>query len=117
MEHAGLALGAIAISTLALFAGTSRAASGSLCVAAKPACFTSLQAAIDAAQDGDVIHVDRGTFTGGVTIDKSIALLGSGAGTTTISGGGPVVTIGLAGAATQPTVRLDGLTITGGLNA
>jgi hypothetical protein len=111
-----LALGAIVISMLAASVGATRATAGSLCVGAKPPCFASLQAAIDAAQDGDIVHVGPGTFAGGVTIARSIDVVGSGGGTTTISGGGPVVTIGLAGAATQPSVRLTGLTITGGLN-
>jgi hypothetical protein len=87
-----------------------------LCVGAGHGCYPTIQAAIDAGQDGDIIHVGPGTFAGGLMIAKSIDVIGSGAGTTTISGGGPVVTIGLAGTATNPSVRLTGLTITGGLN-
>jgi hypothetical protein len=103
------------------FAATAGAASGRtlaapLCVGTGHGCYPTIQAAIDAAQDGDIVHIGPGTFTGGLTIAKSIDVIGSGAGTTTISGGGPVVTIGLAGTAANASVRLTDLTITGGLN-
>jgi hypothetical protein len=97
-------------------AASRRTLAASLCVGAGHGCYPTIQAAIDAAQDGDIVHVGPGTFAGGLTIAKSIDLIGSGAGTTTISGGGPVVTIGLAGTAANASVRLTGLTITGGLN-
>src|SRR5262249_46901437 len=40
---------------------------------------------------------------------------GAGAGRTIISGGGPVITIGKIFAASEPTVSIDGVTITGGV--
>jgi hypothetical protein len=50
-----------------------------------------------------------------VTIDVSIGLDGAGAGETTITGGGPVLTVGVFGAASEPTVSIDGVTLTGGV--
>src|SRR5207247_8863983 len=42
-------------------------------------------------------------------------LVGAGSDRTTISGGGPVLTIGTFGAASEPTVTIDGVAITGGV--
>lgn len=82
-----------------------------LCVGG-PDCYPTIQAALDAAQTGDTIRIGRGTFAGGVTIDRSVRLVGTAARSTTISGGGPVVTIGST--TTAPTVTLANLTVTGG---
>ena len=87
----------------------------SLCVGASPGCFPGLQAAIAAAHDGDTIHIGPGTFQGGVTIDVGVRIVGAGAGRTVINGGGPVLTIGEIFAPTEPTVSIDGVTITGGV--
>jgi len=103
----------LVMSMLAALAGAGRGAAASLCVGSKAPCLSSLQAAVDIAGDGDVIHVGPGTFAGGVVIGKSVDVIGSGASATTISGGGPVLTIGASGAAT---VRLVAITVTGGLN-
>jgi hypothetical protein len=87
-----------------------------LCVAhAAAECYSSIQAAVDAATDGDMITIGSGTFDGGITIDSSIELEGAGAGTTVIRGGGPVITIGTLFAPTQPTVSISDITVTGGL--
>jgi hypothetical protein len=88
-----------------------------LCVqAGKAHCYPTLQAALDAAQDGDTVKLGAGTFAGGVAITKSISLVGAGPGASVISGGGPVVTIGVADAPSQPTVSISGVTISGGVN-
>jgi hypothetical protein len=79
-----------------------------------PGCYPTVQAAIDAADDGDTIALAAGTFAGGVTIEKSVRVRGVSAGQTIIRGGGPVVTIGRFGAVHEPTVTLDRLTVTGG---
>jgi hypothetical protein len=71
--------------------------------------------AIAAAHDGDQVVIGRGSYAGGFTIDKSITVSGAGPGRTTIRGGGPVITVGVNLASSEPTVTLRGLTITGGL--
>ncbi|MGN6430217.1 MAG: hypothetical protein ACTHNB_05715 [Gaiellaceae bacterium] len=89
------------------------AATKTLCVGGT-GCFSTIQAAVDAAQDGDTITVSAGQFAGGISIDKSVNLKGAGPNATTISGGGPVLTLGVFGAAREPTVTIAGVTITGG---
>jgi hypothetical protein len=79
-------------------------------------CYATLQSALTAAHDGDTIHVGKGTFAGGVLIDKSVALVGQGANASIVSGGGPVLTIFKESAPTELSVSIRGLTITGGVN-
>jgi hypothetical protein len=110
---------AVVVAVAASAAGAAsrdRGGAASLCVGRQPACYHSIQAAVDAAADGATITVGPGTFAGGVTIGKSLTLRGVAAAATVISGGGPVLTIGTVGALTEPTVSLRGVTITGGLN-
>jgi hypothetical protein len=95
-------------------AAGARAAS-TLCVGG-PGCFATVQAAVDAAHDGDTITIAPGTYAGGITIDVSVDVRGAGAGQTVIKGGGPVLVIGKELAATEPTVSIRGVTITGGFN-
>jgi len=92
------------------------AAAATLCVGSGNGCFSEIQAAVDAARDGDTIRIGQGRFAGGVTIDVSVTLVGAGARSTVISGGGPVLTIGELGATTEPTVAVTGVTVTGGVN-
>src|SRR5512146_2402509 len=55
-------------------------ASGSvICVGAGAGCYPTIQAALDAAHDGNTIRVGAGTFAGGIIITKSVRLLGTGA--------------------------------------
>src|SRR5262245_24970962 len=54
-------------------------------------------------------------FAGGVSIEKSVNLVGAGAKTTTIGGGGPVRTIGKFLGPSELTVTISGVTITGGV--
>jgi hypothetical protein len=103
-----------AASVAAVAAAT--AATTSLCVGSQDGCYRTIQAAVDRAPDGATIKIAAGNFSGGITINKSLELKGGGADSTVISGGGPVVTIGVEGAATEPTVSITGVTITGGLN-
>ena len=109
-------LGALAgsVALLAGWAAGSTAAASSLCVGQGAGCYPTIQAAVDAAQEGDTIRIGPGTFAGGIEIAKSVQLVGTAAGATTISGGGPVVTIGDAMAG--PTVSISRLTVTGGSN-
>jgi hypothetical protein len=85
------------------------------CVGRTSGCFATIQRALDAAGDGDAILVGPGTFAGPIAITKSVSLAGAGAGRTVIRGGGPVVTVGTAAAAAEPTVSIAGVTVTGGL--
>jgi hypothetical protein len=108
---------------LALVAGGATAAggypahaAGTLCVGTKLGCFSTIQAAVNAAHDGDTITIAPGTFAGGVTVDVSVNLIGAGSTKTIIRGGGPVLTIGQEEAPTEPTVSIRGVMITGGLN-
>ena len=107
------AAAALAVAAAGSAAATAKAST--LCVANGPTCFPTLAAALAAAHDGDTVQLGPGTYAGGVTIDASIKLVGAGAGQTTISGGGPVLTIGAFGASSEPTVSIDGVTITGGV--
>jgi hypothetical protein len=60
------------------------------------------------------VNVAAGKYRGGFTIDKDLTLNGAGAQVTTISGGGPVITVGAYDAASEPSVAIRGVTITGG---
>jgi hypothetical protein len=105
------------VGATALFTRSAGAApSSDLCVGGKPGCFATIQAAVDAAQDGDTIRIGAGTFAGGITIDKDVQLIGVSAGATTIEGGGPVITIGEFLSAVQLTVSIGRVTIAGGVN-
>jgi hypothetical protein len=86
-----------------------------LCVGPAAGCYAEIQPAIDAASNGDRITVAPGTYDGDLTVDVSIVLAGAGADQTIIRGGGPVLTIGTFGAPSEPTVRIRGVAITGGV--
>src|SRR4051794_33024601 len=105
----------VALAFVGVLATSAASAGATLCVGGS-ACFATVQEAVDAARDGDTITIGPGTFAGGITIDVSVNLVGSGTGRTTITGGGPVVTIGKEQADTEPTVSIAGVTITGGVN-
>jgi hypothetical protein len=84
------------------------------CVGPGPQCFHGLQQAVDASGDGDTIVVRPGTYPGGVTITKSVDIVGSGQRSTVLRGGNPVLTIGEFGAEPEPSVSLRDLAITHG---
>jgi hypothetical protein len=96
-------------------AATSAAGAKSICVGSRPGCLSTIQAAVNAASDGDTIMIAPGTYAGGVTIDVSVTIEGAGAHNTIINGGGPVLTIGQAFADSEPTVSISGVTLTGGV--
>jgi hypothetical protein len=108
---------ATAAAGLAIATGAGSAANAPLCVGSGPGCFATIQAALDAAGDGDTIHIGPGTFAGGVSVGKSVTLAGAGAGVSTIAGGGPVLTIGTYLAPSEPTVTIENLTVTGGVTS
>ena len=98
---------------LLLTAGQASAATLDVCHSGCP--YSELAPALAAAHSGDTIRIGPGTYAGGVTIDVSLEIVGAGAGSTVISGGGPVLTIGAFGASSEPAVSIDGVTITGGV--
>jgi hypothetical protein len=108
---------ALAAAVCAAVSSAARSAPATnLCVGVKSGCFSTVQAAVNAARDGETIQVGPGTFAGGITIDKSVQLVGASAAATIIKGGGPVVTIGHFDGDNDLAVGLSRLTITGGLN-
>src|SRR5262245_27256583 len=99
------------VTGILILSSAAPATAGTRCVGSGQRCAPTLQAAVDAARDGDVIRLGRGTFAGGVTLARSVTLAGEGAGATTIRGGGPVLTI----APSAQAVTIKGVTITGGV--
>ena len=109
----GLLSVGVTAALLALGAGPAFAATLNVCPSGCP--YTEIAPALAAAHAGDTIKIGAGTYQGGVTVDVSVKIVGAGAGSTIISGGGPVVTIGEFGAESVPTVSIDGVTITDGV--
>jgi hypothetical protein len=111
-----VSLAAVALGLSSVGLAVEPALATTLCVArAKPECFSTVQAAVNAADDGDTITIGPGTFSGGITIDKGVDFIGASARATIIKGGGPVITIGTLFAPAQPTVSISRVTVTGGL--
>jgi hypothetical protein len=108
------ALGIAGICVTGLALGGPAAFAADRCVGKGTGCYSTIQAAVDASRDGDSISIRPGSYAGGISIAKSIRLTGAGADATVIRGGGPVVTIGTPFAASEPTVSISGVTITGG---
>jgi hypothetical protein len=106
---------AVLPATMSLTAQAAWGAPGGVDVCPSGCPYTQIAPALAAAKNGDKIKIGPGTYDGGVTIDVSVKLVGAGAGRTTISGGGPVLTIGEFGASSEPTVSIEGVTITGGI--
>lgn len=77
--------------------------------------YRQIALALSAARNGDTILLGAGRYAGGVTIVRSVKLVGAGSGSTIISGGGSVLTIGKFGAPREPTVSIIGVRITGGV--
>src|SRR5262245_38666045 len=74
-----------------LVSGQASAATLTVCLSGCQ--FTTIPAALSAANSGDTISVGPGNYGGGLTIAKSDVLRGAGAGQTTLAGGGPVVSV------------------------
>ncbi|MCC6123956.1 MAG: right-handed parallel beta-helix repeat-containing protein, partial [Pirellulales bacterium] len=75
-----------------------------------PAIFSTIQGGIDAVTTDDTVKVESGTYDEDVSVNKSVSLLGAGAGATTIRGviGGSGSTV----AVTANDVEIAGFTIT-----
>ncbi len=105
----------VGLAAAATATGGSAQAASTLTVCPSGCAFTQIASALAAANNGDTIAVAAGAYDGGFTIDTSVKLVGAGPGRTIISGGGPVITIGQIFAASEPTVSIGGVTITGGV--
>jgi len=90
------------------------AEAGPACISVGSQCYSSVQAAVDAAPDGGTVVLPAGRFAGGVIIAKSLTLRGAGAGRSVIAGGEHVVTVGEFLSDVVPTVTIAKVTITGG---
>jgi hypothetical protein len=113
-------LGLIAgLAALAL-AGTAAAQASktlTVCPTGPPKCqFDTIQAALDAAEDGDRILIAPGSYGGGFTIADSVSLIGSGADQTTIRRGEPPVDeVPLVSVPPAVSAPISRVTITGGV--
>src|SRR5919197_591576 len=92
--------------------GAGRASAATLNVCPSGCPYTQIAPALADAKSGDRIKIAPGTYAGGLMIDASVKLVGAGPGSTPISGGGPVLTIGEFGAASEPTVSIEGVKVT-----
>jgi hypothetical protein len=117
MKSVASVLATLALSAVLAGSGAGRTLAAPVCVSGGHGCYSTIQAAVDAAAAGDRITVAPGTYAGGVVIGKSIELTGAGAAATVISGGGPVLTIPSPSASGQPTVSIARVTIRDGDNA
>jgi hypothetical protein len=104
---------ALILLVLSVMEGRAAAATRTVCPSSCP--YSQVSDAVASAHSGDTIQVAAGTYRGGFTIGVSVKIVGAGAGSTVISGGGPVITIGSFGATTEPTVSIEAVTITGGV--
>jgi hypothetical protein len=102
---------------LALVGAGSPRAARAVMVCPRGCAFSEIAPALAAASSGDTILVAPGAYEGGFTIDKSVSLVGAGASKTVISGGGPVVTVGVYLGESEPTVSVSGVTVSGGVTA
>src|SRR4051794_37992611 len=82
--------------------------------------FTDIQSAIDSGvvANGDGIRIcgSPNPYAGFIDTAKNLTFSAFGTGAVTVTGTGPIITIGATGAPTQPTVTLNKLTITGAYN-
>jgi parallel beta-helix repeat protein len=84
--------------------GPASANAATLSVGASGADYTSIQAAVDAASGGDTISILPGTYTGNISLNKSVTIMSSGsAAETTVNG---IMTVSVSG------VTIDGLAVT-----
>jgi len=108
-RRSGLAALVLAVVAFGGLAGSAGAA-GTVTVCSSGCDSTTIQGAVALASSGDTITVAAGTYVEDVTVDKTLTLLGAGAGSTTVSGpsGGSGSTFAVA----APNVVVDGFRIT-----
>jgi len=106
----------IAIALFVLMcAGATSAGAATLRVCPHGCTYSQVADAVSAAHDGDSVNVGDGNYRGGFAITKSLTVSGVGWGATTITGGGPVITVGTLDGSSEPTVTIRDVTITGGV--
>ena len=106
----------IAVAALLLVGvGATSASAATLRVCPHGCAYSQVADAVGAAHDGDSVSVAAGNYRGGFVITRSVVVDGAGAGRTVISGGGPVITVGTLDGASEPTVTIREVTITGGV--
>ena len=106
----------VAMAVAAALPASASAGSPQACVSGhSQRCFPSLAEAVAHTVNGDLVTLGAGTYAGGVTITKSIRVVGAGEDQTVVSGGGPVVTI-KATSKLRPTVEMTDLSVSGGRN-
>lgn len=74
-----------------------------------PADYATLQAALDAAADGDTVRVERGTYAGPFRLAKTLTLMA--AEEVVLDGGAPILTVT---SSAGPGTRIQGFTFRGG---
>jgi hypothetical protein len=103
---------ALSVATVALTgAGQLSAAVKQLTVCHIGCAYPSIQAAINAADDGGTVKIAAGTYEGSLTIEKSITLVGAGADQTTITQSGLDSVVSISSGVS---VTMKAVTITGG---
>jgi hypothetical protein len=114
-RSAGIIVLAVSASVVGLLPATAWASPRhEECVGPRPGCAATLSAAIAAAPDGGTIRLGPGRYRGGVTIAKSLHLVGAGQRRTAIVGGRSVVTVTRRADGSIPTVTMADLALTGG---
>lgn len=102
--------GVMSLSTVPAYAADSHTVCESGCD------FSTIQAAVAAAQAGDTVNIAAGTYTGSVSVSKEIFIVGAGNGTdpstSTILTGTSGTGMTLSGAASAP-IKVSNLRITG----
>jgi hypothetical protein len=77
--------------------------------------FRTIAPAIAAAPVAATVRLGPGRYAGGVTISRSVRLVGAGPTRTRIVGGGPVITVTTPVPAAPPKVLISGVTVTRGI--
>jgi hypothetical protein len=92
-----------------LFAAPAQAKSFTVCPI--DCDFSTIAAALQAADDGDSINIGQGTYAGGFEVDKDVTLRGAGSNDTTIQGSSRASVVQVRSGAN---VTIEALAITGG---